>query len=662
MSVRAGRDYLQQYSRQSAIDALAEMIWNGLDAEADAVDVQIETASMGAPESSLRYVTQITISDNGHGMAADAAESAFTSLGDSWKKGLKGRTINDKRALHGRQGKGRFYAYSLGHRARWTSVATTEGGNQRIEIEGSASKMEGFTISSPVGTSDPTGTVVTIFVEQGRSLTALLRDDVHLQLAGRLAAHLLGNADIAVRVDGRKVDPSALIDGTPREQVLDELPGSVLRGRVAPVLTIVDWSDEMKRAPSLVLCNENKVSLSEVGKPGPKVPLRSTGYLSWSGFGDSAADLMVAELRYEAIVGEAAKVLDNHIQKRLHSATATIISSLKEEGAYPYETREISDPIKRTEREMFDVIAYVARSALEKGSRQQRAMSARLLRLALEERPKSLDEILARTLSLAVEDREVLADMLRYSSLGGIVGAASEVTSRLDLISTLRHVLYSPKVSSEMREVDQLHPLVRDNEWLFGEDWRLSRSEASLTNILRTVVSNEVMLEADLQSVGGQVLLADGRRGRVDLLMQRSIRSPNEQQRLVVELKRPSVKLGNQELGQVRGYASALSKHAGAGPSRWTFLLIGSDCKEEITGQLEQRDRAWGHIESTDKHDIYITTWGRLLDEAEHRLAFYRDQLRYDISQDEAVGRVHERHAEMLPDSLGDSEEDDSAA
>jgi len=77
--------------------------------------------------------------------------------------------------------------------------------------------------------------------------------------------------------------------------------------------------------------------------------------------------------------------------------------------------------------------------------------------------------------------------MLRHSSLGKIVGAASEVTRRLDLIATLRHVIYSPDVSEDMREVDQLHPLIKDNAWLFGEDWRLSRSEASLTNILRTV-------------------------------------------------------------------------------------------------------------------------------------------------------------------------------
>jgi hypothetical protein len=200
-----------------------------------------------------------------------------------------------------------------------------------------------------------------------------------------------------------------------------------------------------------------------------------------------------------------------------------------------------------------------------------------------------------------------------------------------------------------MREVDQLHPLVKDNAWLFGEDWRLSRSETSLTNVLRAVASDDTLLEAELEASGGKVLQTDGRQGRIDLLLQRTIRSPGQQYRLVVELKRPSTRLGNDELAQIRRYASALSSHAGVGPSKWAFWLVGADTRPEIEGQLNQRDRAWGHIESGDDYEIFVTTWGNPIDSAEGRLAFYRDQLEYDISQEEATERVRARHAELLP-------------
>jgi hypothetical protein len=43
-----------------------------------------------------------------------------------------------------------------------------------------------------------------------------------------------------------------------------------------------------------------------------------------------------------------------------------------------------------------------------------------------------------------------------------------------------------------MREADHLRPLVKDNAWLFGEDWRRSRFGISLTNILRAVADTVI--------------------------------------------------------------------------------------------------------------------------------------------------------------------------
>jgi Histidine kinase-, DNA gyrase B-, and HSP90-like ATPase len=647
--VKAGRDHLTQYSRHNPVDALTELIWNSLDAEADEVDVDIEIASMLTGERAMYYVTRITVSDNGHGISAEVANDAFPSLGDSWKRGLHGRTLNGKRALHGRQGRGRFYAYALGNRARWNSVYNVKDSDDFVSIEilGDLNTIDGFSISDPSPALGPSRTIVEIGVEQGRSLPSLLREDLHLQLAARLAPHLLANKDISIRINSRRIDAEPLIEGEPVFITLDSVSEEELHGREHPVLTIVDWTDEMKQTPGIVLCHQSGMALVEIEKSSPPGTVKSTGYLCWSGFSESANELLLARISHNEIIDEAIKALERHVHDRTAALKATIVDRLREEGSYPY-TGEPRDAIQRTEREMFDLVAVTARTALSTGSRQNRAMSASLIRLALEERPEKLDDILAKTLSLSEAEQSQVADMLRYSSLGQIVGAASEVARRLDLISTLRHVIYSPDVSAKMREVDQLHPLIKDQAWLFGEDWRLSRSESSLTNVLRAVVDNDVLLEADLSSPGSELQEKD-RRKRVDLLLERTILSPGDQQRLVVELKRPSVSLNNKELGQIRTYASKLTNHAGVRPGKWTFWLVGADVHKDISSQVEQRDRAWGHIEAHEDYDIWITTWGRLLDDAMQRLAFYRDQLNYDISQEQAVGRVRERHHEWLP-------------
>jgi hypothetical protein len=83
--------------------------------------------------------------------------------------------------------------------------------------------------------------------------------------------------------------------------------------------------------------------------------------------------------------------------------------------------------------------------------------------------------------------------------------------------------------------------------------------------------------------------------------------------------------------------------------SRWKFWVIGADTKPELEDELKPQDRAWGHVINAADYDVWATTWGRLIDEAERRFMFYREQLRYHATQDEAVERVRRRHDELLP-------------
>lgn len=648
LPIRAGQDHLLQYAKRTPVAALTELIWNALDAEADVVDVEIETSSLGDGLDAHAYVTRITVTDNGHGITLEKAEEAFPKLGDSWKRNLNGRTMHNRRALHGSLGRGRLFAYSLGNQVRWSSISEASEGFRLVEISGNIGSLDGFRVDDMGEVSGPPGTVVTINVEQGRPLVSLLRDDLTLQLIAKFAPHLLGNPDIAVRINGTKLDPHPLIDGEPQNIPLELTPADI-GDHEQPVMTVVDWTEDMRVPTGIVLCTSDGASLIDIEKSAPPGTVRSTGYLCWSGWATAGADLQLAYMDHAPVIDAAKDVLANHIAERTGILKTTIVATLKQEKAYPYPD-EIADPIQDTERQIFDLIAVTARTSLRSSSPSQRKMTARLLQVALQERPESLDIILSDALSLSDTEREELADFLKFSTLGSIVGAGAEVGRRLDLLSALRHVIYTRGVSAKMREVDQLHPLIRDNTWLFGEAWRLSASETGLTNVLRSVVSDEVALEADLVRKGNHVVLPDGKRGRVDLLLQRTIIGPNEHQdRLIVELKRPSVKLGDEQLTQVKKYARALSEHPAVGPSHWTFWLVGADTAAGMDSELQQKGREWGHIIAADKYDIWITTWGVLIDHAERSLKFYRDQLNYDVSQEEALKRVRQRHQELLP-------------
>ena len=73
-------DHLEKLARvRRPLDAVSELIWNALDADATQVDISIHTSELGA-------IDRITVVDDGCGLAPDFAKTAFKKLGGSSKR------------------------------------------------------------------------------------------------------------------------------------------------------------------------------------------------------------------------------------------------------------------------------------------------------------------------------------------------------------------------------------------------------------------------------------------------------------------------------------------------------------------------------------------------------------------------------------------------
>src|SRR5665647_1889931 len=104
--VKAGEGLLEGYVR-NAPTGLCELIWNAFDEDAENVEVSIEYTPMQA-------IDHVLISDDGNGMSMDAAMRGFLNVGDSWKA-MPGTTSEvKKRPVHGKYGRGRYTAFSIG--------------------------------------------------------------------------------------------------------------------------------------------------------------------------------------------------------------------------------------------------------------------------------------------------------------------------------------------------------------------------------------------------------------------------------------------------------------------------------------------------------------------------------------------------------------------
>jgi hypothetical protein len=645
--VRSGKDVLLRYSEKPAVEAVAELIWNGLDAEATLVTVDLDTSGSLDDQA----VTRVIVRDNGLGFGLERARSEFLAHGDSWKLSLNGRTQNDARVLHGRLGRGRFYAYSLGSNVTWTSVSDNdEGTRTRLRVTGGRSTIDKFQIGEPQATSDAVGTKVEIQADQGKPLLTLLKVDAQQRLTAQLAPHLLGNEDLEVRFGGKRLDPRSIMDGDPVDLEVDGIAEEDLRGHPPPILRVIEWNTDLKGKPApAVLCNAGGAALQELTKDDLDLPpqhgIRATGYVLWDGFVADAADLATVRMKHPTVLDAVSGTFKGWLENRFREQRREIIQELKDLDVYPYVTEPVS-ATQVAERDLFDEVVVTVQPVLG-ASKQTRAMTARLLHLAVTERPESLDRILDEVLNLPENVRDDLADILERSSLPSIIRAAGEVTRRIDFLTALRVLVYDSNDAKALREVDQLHPLVRDNVWLFGEQWHLTRSEASLTNVLRSVAPDRCVLEEDL--AGGPVVRVDGSQGRVDLLLHRDLETTTGYRRLVVELKRPSDKLDQAHLAQVKSYVQALMDKQSVGAERWEFWLVGSMTHRDIEPDLEQSGRARGHVLHGGNYDLYVVTWQEIIDRRLHELSFIRNQLDYDIGQDAAVDRLRERHEALVP-------------
>jgi DNA topoisomerase VI subunit B len=112
LEIKVQQDHIESLTRSNGINAIAELIWNSLDADATEIRVNYSKNVIGKYE-------YISVEDNGNGLSYQLAEDVFQKLGGSEKK------INQKspggRSYHGKEGKGRYKALALGDLVRFDS-------------------------------------------------------------------------------------------------------------------------------------------------------------------------------------------------------------------------------------------------------------------------------------------------------------------------------------------------------------------------------------------------------------------------------------------------------------------------------------------------------------------------------------------------------------
>ncbi|MFI8792282.1 ATP-binding protein [Streptomyces sp. NPDC055105] len=619
------------------VGAVVELIWNALDADATNVAVGIERDEIGG-------VSKVTVTDNGHGMSSESVPSHFDKLGGSWKKTAL-VSMGKRRAMHGRNGQGRVRAFALGQQVRWTTVGQGIDGRIRTVIDAGRSAMRDYAIDTTGNTNEEVGTRVEAWGQVPRIERLLNTSSVIATLTAEFALYLEAYTDTSIAYDDVQVDPSAVqIHSEPYQlQRVNELP--------APELKVIEWRKGVKR--ELALCDSRQMPLVKL-RPEIQAPgFNFTAYLSWQGFEDRPQDLALVDWDEEspasAVVEQAREKLREHFRRRVEDRRREQVLEWQREDVYPYK-EAATEPTEITEREAFDTVATTIAKHIPKAIKAKRATLG-LLKETLAAKPDHTPEILEKVFALSRQEKEELGLLLKRTSLTSLIRTSTEVTDRLDFLRALEIILFNTEARKVTRERDQLHKILENEAWVFGEEFSLMVSERGLSEVLR----KHLKVLRKPEPADTRVRLLNGDAGRVDLMLSKTTVWVQKPHHLVVELKRPNVKLGMEEFSQLVGYATAVvgDERFKATEANWDFWLIGNSMDDSLRSLTRQPHLPPGQAAAVGTSArLWVREWSEVIRECQQRLHFYRDRLDYQSTDEHALEYLVRKHADATPTIL----------
>ena len=594
--------------RDRPVEAIIELLWNSLDAEANKVAVVIET-------NDLDGVERVRIEDDGHGIAPEEVPPAFEHLGGSWKATAK-VSPNIKRRLQGSTGQGRLRGFALGNSISWTTVAKdTTGKLRRTSVSGHASDPTNFdTVDLPAVTGDEPGTVF-IAEDPARYVNRITTDSARPKITAAFALFLTSNPNVTIKFDGLELDPRL----AERHRQDYPIEGFSQDGIEPPLLRIIEWVDDHGRA--IHLCDTSG-SVLETVPPDIHTPgFHYTAYVLWDEFtkhndqDDSPNKPRLTELE----AGTSAEVLASardqiklHFRARESERRAEQVASWIASGDYPY-GGEPETEAERAERETFDYVATTVARKIPK-SQIGRRTTLGLLKVAVTSEPSSLPKILEKLMPLPKREHENLARLLERTSMSKLIEANTTIANRLDFLAGLREMVFEKATSQFVKERSELHRILEKELWVFGEEYTMLASDKSLDEVLARHIGTLRPAVADADPLE-PVRREDGSRGIVDLMLSRHRRVRKGREHLVVELKRPGVPITQKEVSQLKSYADAVAADAqfDAANVQWDFWVISSNLDRTVTRDANRVNQPPGQITEWENIRLWAKTWSQLI-------------------------------------------------
>lgn len=650
---------LKKYERRCA-DAIAEFVWNAFDANANNVKISYDFDNKTEDGAGFGYPL-LVISDDGDGwdMADIATVSTFL---DSKKKALK---TPSKSLPHGSKGVGRFAFHVFASQAVWT----THTGDKTFSLTLKRESISKYNIEYPDDNGEK-GTCVEFSVDNDGINASFFEDTLPSRLLEVFAWFLVLYPDKSIKINDISIDPLKLIkDASDKEIFVDNEKISV---------KLIQWerslSDKENSKDYFIGSDGSEVFKCPSGLNNKQDVFYHSAYIcseKFDGYQPTVDDLDTDKESLQLglfdaneqkkfinkVKVEVRKLLEEFRTPYIESVSHEIIQKFKDEKIMPnpedyrVDEKDFNELVRQT---------YVIAPDMYTGvSDDNKKLLLNLMASLMGTSEKSIIlKAIEHIYNMTDTQRQALSELLDRTTLGNIVVTINEIDHRLQTIEDLDRIVLDPEKYKTTLEVKHLQKILDNEFWVFGEQFRLvSSTEGSIKKAIdelaRTVLDINYSSDSDSKK-------------ELDLLLSKKIEVPNDNgsaqvQNIVVELKRPSKKLGKEEYDQIEKYHDDLLKDKACNGSnmKWTFILVGSDYDEYIGHKIEG-SKSWGESElgltqylDSKRSKIYVRKWSDIIHcELKPKYKYLKDKLNIQLknneslSQDEIAGQ-HEQNKKV---------------
>jgi hypothetical protein len=333
------------------------------------------------------------------------------------------------------------------------------------------------------------------------------------------------------------------------------------------------------------------------------------------------------------------------------------LHDLEKDRFYPY--KDVS-PASKSQEIIFKKAAYLIE---EEHGLIKRDDNIRTFLYPLLDRSISngdIEYIFRKIFKMSDDKVEKFRSLLEKTDIEDVVQFANMVANKIEFLNFLHELTYG-SIANFLKERSQLHKIVENELWIFGENYNGTPhlwSDKKIGNILK--VLRDKFFSYEPTAVDGNIIDFDGTPDDItDLFfMNEKVNDSDEREIMVVELKAPKCAISEKELNQIDRYAFTIEEHSGL-PSnkvKYKLLLISSKLTKFAKSKVKSArqsfpDNPFLYERKTEKNiEVYVMEWCELIEQNKRKLRYLSTQL--EIKDKSVNEKFETEYSELITERI----------